>query len=163
MTSVTIFLAANGNGKRERRPWRVSHKILQPYSGLTWTWEDVAKGCKFPNLTLLLVPTVIKCLMYFRRGREAEEREKYLIDSEFTPFGLFNRGGWYRWYDTVNVKTLVNLLQTVWAACTRCGHRTWAVSPSGGDESRAVWGSFPLEEKQLGFLLVKYQSGAGFL
>ena len=110
-----------------------------------------------------MVPTVIKCLMYFRRGREAEEREKYLIDSEFTPFGLFNRGGWYRWYDTVNVKTLVNLLQTVWAACTRCGHPTWAVSPSGGDESRAVWGSFPLEEKPLGFLLVKYQSGAGFL
>ena len=30
----------------------------------------------------------------FRRGQEAEEREKFLIDSDFTPFGLFHRGEW---------------------------------------------------------------------
>ena len=46
-----------------------------------------------------------------------------------------------------DLMTIVNL-QTVLAACSRCGRQTSALSPSGGDEKEAVCGSFPLEEEQ---------------
>ena len=65
-----------------------------------------------------------------------------------------------------DLMTIVNL-QTVLAACSRCGRQTWALSPSGGDEKQAVYGSFPLEQEQEAkekqFALIQFHSGEGLL
>ena len=60
------------------------------------------------------------------------------------------------------MKTLVNV-QIVLAAPTRYGRLTSAVWPSGGDEKAFFHWRRGCKEKQLGFVLVQFQSGAGFL
>ena len=87
-------------------------RCLDALDGLDLLGSSV-KGSLTTHFTMIEIEPFLKIYLsqirstFFRRGQEAEEREKFLIDSDFTPFGLFHRGEW--WSDQgVDIKTLSN-------------------------------------------------------